>query len=109
MHSFSHSLVQLFSHSLLHFPLPLQLNTHSLQRPASHPLHHIHAYLRSCRLVPPPAPQVEGVVPVLIELKRMLSDAKHPLLGELMACIASMLKDYKAEIEDILVADKQVG
>ncbi len=26
-----------------------------------------------------------------------------------MACMAALLKDYKNEIEDILVADKQVG
>lgn len=30
------------------------------------------------------------------------------MLGHLMACMASMLKDYKAELEDILVTDKQV-
>lgn len=52
---------------------------------------------------------VEGVVPVLIELKHMLQEARHPLLGPLMTCIASMLKDYKNEIEDILVADKQLA
>lgn len=52
---------------------------------------------------------VEAVVPVLVELKRMLTDAKHPLLGELMSCMAAVLRDYKGEIEDILVADKQVS
>jgi len=30
------------------------------------------------------------------------------MLGQLMTCMAAMLKDYKAEIEDILVTDKQV-
>jgi hypothetical protein len=34
--------------------------------------------------------------------------AKHPLLCELMSCFASLLKEYKGEVEDILVADKQV-
>jgi hypothetical protein len=52
---------------------------------------------------------VEAVVPVLIELRRMLGEARHPLLGALMATTAALLKEYKAEIEDILVADKQVG
>jgi hypothetical protein len=33
---------------------------------------------------------------------------KHPLLVELMGCFASLLKEYKSEVEDILVADKQV-
>jgi hypothetical protein len=33
---------------------------------------------------------------------------KHPLLVELMGCFAALLKEYKSEVEDILVADKQV-
>jgi hypothetical protein len=33
---------------------------------------------------------------------------RHPLLCELMACFAALLKEYKGEVEDILVADKQV-
>lgn len=39
----------------------------------------------------------------------MLSEARHPLLGTLMQCMAAMLKDYKAELEDILVENKQVN
>ena len=39
----------------------------------------------------------EAVVPVLIELKRLLEARRHVLLGDLMACIAAMLKDYKHE------------
>lgn len=34
--------------------------------------------------------------------------ARHPLLCELMHCFAVLLKEYKGEVEDILVADKQV-
>jgi hypothetical protein len=52
---------------------------------------------------------VEAVVPVLVELRRMLGEARHPLLGALLATTAALLKEYKAEVEDILVADKQVG
>ncbi|GAB4813688.1 hypothetical protein N2152v2_000734 [Parachlorella kessleri] len=52
---------------------------------------------------------VEGVVPVIIELKRAMEAARHPLLGDLMAATAAMLRDYKNEIEDILVADKQLA
>jgi hypothetical protein len=29
-------------------------------------------------------------------------------MGELMSCFAALLKEYKGEVEDILVADKQV-
>ena len=35
--------------------------------------------------------------------------ARHPLMAELMVCFAALLKEYKGEVEDILVADKQVG
>ncbi|KAF5842057.1 non-SMC mitotic condensation complex subunit 1-domain-containing protein [Dunaliella salina] len=52
---------------------------------------------------------VESVIPLLIELKHMLQEARHPMLGQLMTCMAAMLKDYKAEIEDILVTDKQLA
>lgn len=41
---------------------------------------------------------VEGVVPVIIELKRGMEAARHPLLGDLMAATAAMLKDYKNEV-----------
>jgi hypothetical protein len=41
---------------------------------------------------------VEGVVPVIIELKRGMEAARHPLLGDLMAATAAMLRDYKNEV-----------
>ena len=40
----------------------------------------------------------EAVVPVLIELKRLLERRRHALLGDLMVCIAAMLRDYKHEV-----------
>jgi condensin-2 complex subunit D3 len=52
---------------------------------------------------------VEAVVPVIIELKRMMEASRHPLLADLMAAAAAMLKDHKAEIEDILAADRQLA
>jgi hypothetical protein len=42
------------------------------------------------------------LLPLLLQLK-------HPLLVELMGCFAALLKEYKSEVEDILVADKQVS
>lgn len=41
---------------------------------------------------------VEGVVPVLIELKRALAAQQHWLLGDLLAAIRMLLKDYKNEV-----------
>ena len=35
--------------------------------------------------------------------------SQHPLLGPLMTCMASLLRDHKAEIEDILAGDKQLA
>ena len=34
----------------------------------------------------------------VIELKRLLEGRRHALLGDLMACIAALLKDYKHEV-----------
>jgi condensin-2 complex subunit D3 len=52
---------------------------------------------------------VESVVPVLVELRRLLQEQRHPLQGDLLSAAAAMLRDYKSEVEDILVADKQLA
>ena len=41
---------------------------------------------------------VEGVVPVIIELKRVMEAARHPLLGDLLAATRAMLKDHRSEV-----------
>lgn len=41
---------------------------------------------------------VEGVVPVLIELKRTLEGLRHWLLGDLLNCIRALLKEHKTEV-----------
>ncbi|KAK1295211.1 hypothetical protein QJS10_CPA16g01530 [Acorus calamus] len=51
---------------------------------------------------------IQNAVPIFIELKRLLESKKNPLTGCLMECLRILLKDYKNEIEDILVADKQL-
>lgn len=35
---------------------------------------------------------VESVVPVMVEIRRQLVEARHPLLGALMAALAALLK-----------------
>ncbi|RZC55578.1 hypothetical protein C5167_014435 [Papaver somniferum] len=51
---------------------------------------------------------IQIAVPIFIELKRLLESRKSPLTGCLMECLRVLLKDYKNEIEDILIADKQL-
>ncbi|XP_054821462.1 uncharacterized protein LOC129320202 [Prosopis cineraria] len=51
---------------------------------------------------------IQNTVPVFIELKRILESKNSPLTGSLMECLRVLLKDYKNEIDDILVADKQL-
>ncbi|EFJ24795.1 hypothetical protein SELMODRAFT_149363 [Selaginella moellendorffii] len=51
---------------------------------------------------------VQNAIPIFIELKRLLEKSSSPLLGALMDCMRSMLKDFKNEIEEMLVADKQL-
>ncbi|KAJ1407657.1 Condensin complex subunit 1, C-terminal [Sesbania bispinosa] len=51
---------------------------------------------------------IQNTVPIFIELKRLLETKNSPLIGSLMECLRALLKDYKNEIDDILVADKQL-
>ncbi|CAK9145584.1 unnamed protein product [Ilex paraguariensis] len=51
---------------------------------------------------------IQNTIPIFIELKRLLESKNSPLTGSLMECLRVLLKDYKNEIDDILVADKQL-
>lgn len=51
---------------------------------------------------------IQNTVPIFIELKRILESKNSPLIGSLMECLRVLLKDYKNEIDEILVADKQL-
>ncbi|XP_010932007.4 condensin-2 complex subunit CAP-D3 isoform X1 [Elaeis guineensis] len=51
---------------------------------------------------------IQNAIPIFIELKRLLESKNSPLTGCLMECLRVLLKDYKNEIEEILVADKQL-
>ncbi|MED6210281.1 hypothetical protein PIB30_062692 [Stylosanthes scabra] len=51
---------------------------------------------------------IQNTIPIFIELKRLLETKNSPLIGSLMECLRILLKDYKNEIDDILVADKQL-
>ncbi|CAN8324672.1 unnamed protein product [Cochlearia groenlandica] len=51
---------------------------------------------------------IENTVPIFIELKRLLESKNSPLTGSLMDCLRVLLKDYKNEIGEMLVADKQL-
>lgn len=51
---------------------------------------------------------IRNTIPIFIELKRLLESKNSPLTGSLMDCLRLLLKDYKNEIDEILVADKQL-
>ncbi|KAL9232809.1 hypothetical protein vseg_007874 [Gypsophila vaccaria] len=51
---------------------------------------------------------IQNTIPIFIELKRLLENKNSPLIGSLMDCLRVLLKDYKNEIDEILVADKQL-
>ena len=40
----------------------------------------------------------EAMVPMLLELKRALEAARHPLLGQLLATLRALLKEHKHEV-----------
>lgn len=52
---------------------------------------------------------VENMVPIVIALKHKLHEMRSPLLRELMVFLREMMKDYRTEIKDILVADPQLA
>ncbi|PRP83328.1 condensin-2 complex subunit D3 [Planoprotostelium fungivorum] len=52
---------------------------------------------------------LENIVPIVIEMKRFLEKHHSPLLKNLMQYIANIMKDFKSEVEDIFVADKQLA
>ncbi|CAI0466838.1 unnamed protein product [Linum tenue] len=51
---------------------------------------------------------IQNTIPIFIELKRLLESKNSPLIGSLMECLRVLLKDYKNEIDEILIADKQL-
>ncbi|WCJ23486.1 Condensin-2 complex subunit CAP-D3 [Euphorbia peplus] len=51
---------------------------------------------------------IQNTIPIFIELKRLLESKNSPLVGSLMECLRILLKDYKNEIDELLVADKQL-
>ncbi|PON80371.1 Condensin subunit 1/Condensin-2 complex subunit D [Parasponia andersonii] len=51
---------------------------------------------------------IQNMIPIFIELKRLLEGKNSPLIGSLMECLRVLLKDYKNEIDEILIADKQL-
>ncbi|KAK1422460.1 hypothetical protein QVD17_25595 [Tagetes erecta] len=51
---------------------------------------------------------IQNTIPIFIELKRILESKNSPLTGSLMDCLRILLKDYKNEIDEMLVADKQL-
>ncbi|VFQ64910.1 unnamed protein product [Cuscuta campestris] len=51
---------------------------------------------------------IQNTIPIFIELKRLLESKNSSLIGSLMECLRALLKDYKNEIDEILVADKQL-
>jgi condensin-2 complex subunit D3 len=52
---------------------------------------------------------LENIVPLLIELKRLLERKRSPLLADLMLYLQELLSDYQSEIDEILAADPQLA
>lgn len=52
---------------------------------------------------------VENVIPVIIALKNKLEAARSPLLRSLLMFLREIMRDYKAEVKDMLAADKKLA
>lgn len=51
---------------------------------------------------------LETIVPILVELKRLFESQQSPLLRYLMFYLKELLADYRSELEDVLVSDRQL-
>lgn len=51
---------------------------------------------------------IQNCIPIFVELKRILQRKNSPLIGPLMECLRTLLKDYKSEIDDLFVSDQQL-
>jgi len=50
---------------------------------------------------------MENIVPIVIELKKLLEKHRSPLLGDLMLFLKELIKDYRDEMNEVLF-DKQL-
>jgi len=55
------------------------------------------------------ARDLQNVVPTMAALKHVLERTRSPLLGALMTSLAHIIKDYRAEIDDILASNRQLA
>lgn len=52
---------------------------------------------------------MQNVIPTLAALKAVMDKAHSPLLGNLMACLAQIMNDYRSEIDDIFMSNRQLA
>lgn len=52
---------------------------------------------------------VENMIPVVINLKNKLEAARSPLLRSLLMFLREIMRDYKAEVKEMLSADKKLA
>lgn len=51
---------------------------------------------------------MENIVPIVLELKQLLETNRSPLLGNLIEYLKDLMKEYKDEVEEILVDKKLI-
>ncbi len=51
---------------------------------------------------------MENIVPIVLELKQLLETNRSPLLGNLIEYLKELMKEYKDEVEEILVDKKLI-
>ena len=52
---------------------------------------------------------VESIVPIVIELKRTLEATNSPLLRHVFVLVRELLRDHKAQLQDIFARDRQLA
>ncbi|RDD41814.1 Condensin-2 complex subunit D3 [Trichoplax sp. H2] len=52
---------------------------------------------------------IENIVPIIVAVKKQLETIRSPLLRDMMLYLKELTKDYRNELNEILVADKQLA
>jgi hypothetical protein len=52
---------------------------------------------------------VENIIPIVIHLKRLMEQRRSPLLKQVMLYLREVVKDFRVEMEDLFVSDRQLA
>ena len=52
---------------------------------------------------------IETIIPIVVQLKRLLEEKRSPLLRDIMVFLREIVKDFRVEFQDLMVSDRQLA